>query len=91
MTEKIFEEVRNIIGEGKQEFRETKNVIVDKRQFSLRLPKRFALKARLEKQDEFVFVMHPKEETLEMLKEKKPKIIIYLEEKDGEKEGETRT
>lgn len=82
--DKIFSEVKEIIGADKEEFTEEKQPIQDKRQTSLRIPKSFVQKARINKESKFLFIMHPTEKTLEKIKGAKPKLVVYLE--DGKKE-----
>jgi len=87
-TEKAINEAIEVISEGVQELSETKKILFDKKtyQFSIKIPKSLALKARLEENSEFVILVNPKEETIKNIRSK---IVIFKkEEKDGErKEG----
>ena len=82
MVEDIFKEVREVLEEGQEEIIITKNSVYDTttKQFSLKIPKSFALKSSIDKNAEFVFVFNQKkEETKQEIN--KSKLVIYL--KDG--------
>jgi len=81
MTEKedLREEVKEILDLTPEEIIEKKKIVVDniKGQFTLKIPKAFALKAGLDKNKEFTIIVNPKKETLEKTKDLNPKIICY--------------
>jgi len=83
--DKIFEEVKELISEGKEEIREKKKVLLDKTtgQVSIKIPKSLSLKAGITEDSDVEIVLNPSKDTLEKLN--KRRFLIYL--KDGEKEG----
>lgn len=90
-TEKVIQEVEEILNNEPEIIETRKTVTYDKKtfQFSIKIPKAFALKAKINPNDEFHILVNPPKDTLELLKEEKVSIIIYkMEAKKGErKEG----
>ena len=84
--EKLIKELLEVISDGPHEIREEKKIAYDKttQQFSIKIPKSIALKAKVRDNSVFEIIFNPKES-----KEKidKSQFVIYLkEEKDGEGE-----
>jgi hypothetical protein len=85
--DKAIDEALEVITEGKQEQIDTKTVLYDKKnsQYSIKIPKSLALKARLNEKSEFKIIVNPKDETIKNIK---TNIVIfkeYAENGEGEK------
>lgn len=81
--ENILQEVKELISDGQEELIEDKKIVFDKKtkQSSIKIPKSFALKSRLNENSEFKIIFRPnKEETFEKIKNSK--LVIYLEVKN---------
>lgn len=82
--ENLLNEVLDIISDGQNELKEEKKVAYDKttQQYSIKIPKSFALKSGIKENSMFEIILNPKES-----KEKinNAKFIIYFKEADDGK------
>lgn len=83
---KLMKEVMEVISDGQNEILDEKKIAYDKnnQQFSIKIPKSIALKAKIDEDSIFGIIFNPKEskENIE-----KAKFVIYLKgEKNGERE-----
>jgi hypothetical protein len=79
-NKKMFKEVKELISNKQDELSEEKKVVYDKstKQFSIKIPKKIAVKLGLKKQSKVTLILNPKYQTKK--KVSKSKFIIYLKE-----------